>query len=45
MYGMNVARVNTVNYDGKKYRNKYRPNQWYKVKDWKKAYITLADTA
>ena len=41
MYGLPVKKVHTINYEGRKYRNKLMPNKWYKQKDWKKAYIDL----
>merc|ERR1712166_302200 len=40
IYGMDVVKVNTANYDGKKYFNSHdQKMRWFKRQDWKKAVV------
>lgn len=38
VYGLNVAKINTLNYEGKKKRGKHGH---YRSADYKKVYVTL----
>ena len=38
VYGLDVEKINTLNYEGKKKRGKHG---YYRNADWKKAYVTL----
>merc|ERR1712028_298971 len=41
IYGMDVVKVNTANYDGKKYFvSQDNKMKWFKRNDWKKAVVT-----
>lgn len=42
MYGLNVSSVQTINYEGKKKRDKYG---FYRRPDWKKAYVVFKNPA